>query len=196
MSKQKVNPHVLSISVIGLSVALTAICSWISLPIGAVPFTLQTFAIFIIAGLFDLKTGLLSFLAYLLLGGVGVPVFANFKSGFAVLQGPTGGYLIGFFMTIIIVWLFKQIKVHQTVFMVIGMVVGLAVCYAVGTIWFYKVYTGGEAMGIMSILSMCVIPFVIPDLAKLAIASIIIIRLRKPLESIGYKYNGTGFAFS
>ena len=195
MEKTKINSNVLTISVVGLSVALLTICSWISIPIGAVPVTLQTFAVFAIAGLFDLKTGMLSMFTYLLLGSVGVPVFANFRSGVAVLQGPTGGYLIGYTLSIVIIWAFKKIKIKPMVSLLIGMVVGLIVCYAFGTIWFYFVYANnGEAKGMLDILSICVIPFVIPDLVKIAVAAILVERLKLPLEKIGFKYNGTGFA--
>ncbi len=173
MAKQKINSNVLTISIAGLSVAMLAICSWISIPIGAVPITLQIFAIYIIAGLFDLKISMTSVLAYLLLGAVGVPVFANFKSGIAVLQGPTGGYLIGYVFTALIVWA--------------GMLVGLTVCYAFGTLWFYFVYlNSGDTKSIGYILSICVIPFIIPDLVKIVVASILVNRLQIPLKKLGY----------
>ena len=195
MGKKKINSNVLTISVVGLSVALLTVCSWISIPIGAVPITLQIFAVYIIAGLFDLKIGMTSVFTYLLLGAVGVPLFANFKSGIAVLQGPTGGYLIGYVLTALIIWSFKQIKFKKAFFLTLGMLVGLTVCYAFGTLWFYFVYLNqGDTKSIGYILSVCVIPFVIPDLVKIAVASVLVNRLKIPLEKIGYKFDGTGFA--
>ena len=187
MAKQKINSNVLTISIAGLSVAMLAICSWISIPIGAVPITLQIFAIYIIAGLFDLKISMTSVLAYLLLGAVGVPVFANFKSGIAVLQGPTGGYLIGYVFTALIVWAFGRIKFKKPFFLTLGMLVGLTVCYAFGTLWFYFVYlNSGDTKSIGYILSICVIPFIIPDLVKIVVASILVNRLQIPLKKLGY----------
>lgn len=187
MEKQKINSNVLTISVAGLSVAMLAVCSWISIPIGAVPVTLQIFAVYIIAGLFNLKTSMTAMITYLLLGAVGVPVFANFKSGIAVLQGPTGGYLIGYVLTALIVWAFKQIKFKQTFFVTLGMLVGLTVCYVFGTLWFYFVYlNSGDTKSIGYILSICVVPFIIPDLVKIAVASVLVNRLRTPIKKIGF----------
>ncbi len=195
MGKQKINSNVLTISVVGLSAALIAVCSWISIPLGAVPITLQTFAVFTIAALFDLKIGLMSITSYLLLGAVGVPVFANFKSGISVLKGPTGGYLIGFLLSAVIIGLFKKIEVKPKLFLVVGMIFGLIVCYAFGTAWFYFVYSGdGEKMGVLRILSLCVVPFIIPDMIKITAAFVLVRRLKVPLEKIGFKYSGTGFA--
>ena len=137
MTKSRFNSNHLRVSVVGLSVALLTVCAWISIPIGAVPVTLQLFAVFAIAGLLDLKIGVLSMISYLLLGVVGVPVFANYKSGAAVLQGATGGYIIGMLIAVIIVNLFKYIKIKPILFLVLGMIVGLIVCYIFGTLWFY-----------------------------------------------------------
>ena len=75
-----------------LFAALIAICSWISIPT-AVPFTLQTFAVFLALGVLGGKLGTLSVAVYLLLGAVGLPVFAGFQGGLGALLGATGGYL-------------------------------------------------------------------------------------------------------
>ena len=155
MAKQKINSNVLTISIAGLSVAMLAICSWISIPIGAVPVTLQIFAVYIIA--------------------------------VAVLQGPTGGYLIGYVFTALIVWAFGRIKFKKPFFLTLGMLVGLTVCYAFGTLWFYFVYlNSGDTKSIGYILSICVIPFIIPDLVKIVVASILVNRLQIPLKKLEY----------
>ena len=75
---------------IAIFAVLIAICSWISIP-ATVPFTLQTFGVFIAAGVLGGKRGTLSVLVFILLGAVGIPVFANFSGGIGVLAGPTGG---------------------------------------------------------------------------------------------------------
>ncbi len=186
--KQKLNSNILTITMGAMSVALIAVCSWISIPLFGVPFTLQTFAIFMIAGLFDLKTSVSAMTVYLLLGAVGVPVFANFRSGVGVLVGPTGGYLIGFFIALFIIALFKNIKKDSVVFLVIGMLLGLIESYAFGTVWFYYMAADGSR-SILEILGICVFPFVIPDLAKLAIAAVLVNRLSIPLRKMGY-YTG------
>ncbi len=185
MQKKKIDPKLITLTMGAMSVALIAVCSWISIPLFGVPFTLQTFAVFLIAGLFDLKTSALSMTAYLFLGAVGLPVFANFKSGAAVIVGPTGGYLIGFLAAFFIIALFKKIKKDSTVFLAIGMLVGLIESYALGTLWFYFIAAKGSK-SIMEILGICVFPFVIPDIIKLVIAVILVNRLSVPLKKMGY----------
>ena len=73
-----------------LGAALTAICAWISIP-AQVPFTLQTFAVFLVTGLLGLKCGMLSVTVYLLLGAVGLPVFAGFSSKLMFAQAAVEG---------------------------------------------------------------------------------------------------------
>ena len=85
----------LNLVYIAFFAVLIVICSWISIPT-LVPFTLQTFAIYLTVLLLGWKRGLGAILVYILLGIVGVPVFSGFKAGLGVVAGPTGGYIIGF----------------------------------------------------------------------------------------------------
>ena len=85
--------------------AVIAVCSIISIPVGEVPITLQTFAVCISAALLGWKRGTLSVLIYILLGAVGVPVFGGMTGGLGVLAGPTGGYIIGFLPAAVIIGL-------------------------------------------------------------------------------------------
>ena len=164
---------------IGLSAAIIAVCSQISIP-ATVPFTLQTFAIFTIAGLFGAKRGTLSVLVYILLGAVGAPVFAGFTGGISTLLGNTGGYIIGFVFTALIVGIASDKFNRKAVPMIISMLIGLIVCYAFGTAWFMFVYARNTgAVGLGTVLGWCVIPFIIPDLVKIACAFIICNRTGK-----------------
>ena len=74
---------------IALFAVLIAICSWISIP-ATVPFTLQTFGVFVAVGTLGGKRGSLSVLIYLLLGAIGIPVFAGFQGGLGIILGNTG----------------------------------------------------------------------------------------------------------
>ena len=91
------------IAFIALSAALMAVCSWISIP-AAVPFTLQTFAVFLTTGLLGGRRSTIAVMLYIFLGAVGLPVFSGFSGGIGHLIGPTGGYIFGFSFTALIMY--------------------------------------------------------------------------------------------
>lgn len=169
---------------IGLFVGLMAICSWISIPT-AIPFTLQTFAIFLAVTILGGKRGTLAVVVYLLLGMVGVPVFAGFAAGPRVLFGTTGGYLIGFIFSALLMWLMERLPGRKLWVQMLSMLLGMVTYYIVGTIWFMVVYgsTNGP-VSLLTALGWCVFPFVIPDLVKAALALGFGSALKKPLAEI------------
>ena len=154
-----------------LFAALLAICAWLVIPIGDVPFTLQTFGVFAALGLLGGKRGTIAIAIYLLLGAVGVPVFAGFRGGIGTLFGTTGGYLVSYLFMGLIVMLAEKLFGDRTIVFLIAGVIALAVCYAFGTAWFVVAYarTAGPISWAAAI-GKCVLPFVLPDLAKLALA--------------------------
>lgn len=170
---------------IALFAALMAICSWISVPT-TVPFTLQTFAVFVTVGLLGGKRGTLAVLVYILLGAIGLPVFAGFSGGLGSLLGSSGGYIIGFLFSALVMWgmekLFhlpaaggdeagKGLVTKRNGVLVLSMVLGLLVCYLFGTVWFMAVYTSANgAVALMTVLGWCVFPFIPFDLLKIALA--------------------------
>lgn len=182
VAKTRDNTKVLDLVYISIGAALIAICSWISIPT-AVPFTLQTFAVFFVLLSLGGERGTLATLVYVLLGAVGVPVFAGFSGGIGVLLGSTGGYIIGFLFTGIIYIIFTRFISKKLVVKIIALVLGLAVCYAFGTAWFMNVYikTSGE-VGLLTVLGWCVFPFIIPDLIKLALAVVIAKRIEPVIK--------------
>ncbi|MBO5621673.1 MAG: biotin transporter BioY [Butyrivibrio sp.] len=182
VAKTRDNTKVLDLVYISIGAALIAICSWISIPT-AVPFTLQTFAVFFVLLSLGGERGTLATLVYVLLGAVGVPVFAGFSGGIGVLLGSTGGYIIGFLFTGIIYIIFTKFVSKKIVVKIIALVLGLAVCYAFGTAWFMSVYikNSGE-IGLVTVLGWCVFPFIIPDLLKLALAVVISKRIEPVIK--------------
>ena len=154
-----------------LFAALLAICAWLVIPIGDVPFTLQTFGVFAALGLLGGKRGTIAIAVYLLLGAVGVPVFAGFRGGIGTLFGTTGGYLVSYLFMGLIVMLAEKLFGDRTIVFLIAGVIALAICYAFGTAWFVVAYarTAGPISWAAAI-GKCVLPFVLPDLAKLALA--------------------------
>ncbi len=140
--------------------AMTAVCSWISLPVGDIAFTMQTFAVFLALGLLGGKWGTAAILIYLLLGAVGMPVFSGFRGGIGMLAGVTGGYLWGFLVSGLTYWALERLG------KIPAMAAGLLVCYLCGSLWF-ALYAGG---GIGFIVLRCVLPYLIPDILKLWLA--------------------------
>ena len=162
---------------IAIGAALIAVCSWLSVPF-AVPFTLQSFAVCLLAALLGRKRGLLTVLVYILLGAMGLPVFAGFKAGFGVLLGATGGYIVGFLPTALAIGLCTDRFGVKPLPLALAMLLGMLLCYACGTVWFMVVYTRGSGpIGVLSALSCCVFPFLAPDALKCALALLLARRL-------------------
>jgi len=168
---------------IALMTALLAVCSWISIPF-AVPFTLQTFGVFFAMKYLGGKKGTLAVVIYILLGMIGVPVFAGFSGGAAVILGPTGGYIVGFIAMGLIYWLMeKQMKKKFVSYLVLAF--GLLMCYLIGTVWFVVVYTKNSGpVGIIQALSWCVFPFIIPDAVKLCLAVFVSGKVKKAMDKV------------
>lgn len=156
---------------IALMTAVTCVLGPLSIPLpfSPVPISLTNFAIFLAIFVLGMKNGTISFIIYLLLGAVGVPVFSSFRGGFQVLAGPTGGYLIGFIFLALIMGFALDHFDRKLVPTIIGMIIGMAVCYAFGTVWLAKLLSLSFKEGLM----MGVIPYLPGDVAKIIIAAIV-----------------------
>ena len=173
----------------GLFAAFTAVFSQISLPIGPVPISCSLIAVYL-AGLFlPVKTAALSQLVYLLLGIIGVPVFAGFQSGAARLAGPTGGYLlvypvIALFLSLAMVVYDKKLATKplavRTVYIVCALLISLLICYAAGTAWF-TVFSGSS---FQKALSLTVVPFIAGDIAKIVLCTVVTLSARERLKKV------------
>lgn len=154
-----------------LFASLMAICAWICVPIGDMVFTLQTLGVFLTLGLLGGKQGSAAILIYLLLGAAGLPVFSGFRGGIGMLVGVTGGYLWGFLLSGLLYWALEPLGRLP------AMIAGQIGCYLCGCFWFY-LYAGG---GLWLILARCVLPYLIPDAIKLALAFFLSRRLSRHL---------------
>ena len=117
-------------------------------------------------------------------GAVGAPVFAGFKGGIGALLGVTGGYLVSYlFMGLVVILAEKWFGRSNLVFLIAG-VIALVVCYAFGTAWFVVAYakTAGP-ISWAAALGKCVLPVVIPELIKLALAALLRARVGKYLPA-------------
>lgn len=161
-----------------LMTAVTCILAPLSVPIGPVPISFTNLAIYLSLYLLDWKRGTLSYFLYLLIGFAGLPVFSGFTGGVAKLAGPTGGYIAGFIPMAIIAGIVID-HCQKRWIQLLGMIVGTAICYALGTAWFcvQAGYTVSAA------LAVCVFPFIPADLIKMLIAMTIGPEIRKRVGS-------------
>ena len=159
-----------------LCAALTCILAPISIPLaGGVPISLATFTIMLSGVLLGGPLGAISQLLYVLLGAVGLPVFAGWTGGIGIVLGMTGGYILGY---ILLAWLTGLIykpfsrspkMAVRLSFMVLGMVVGTTALYVLGTAWF--IFSTG--MTLRASLAACVLPFIPGDVIKMIAVCVI-----------------------
>ncbi|MCR4591469.1 MAG: biotin transporter BioY [Lachnospiraceae bacterium] len=179
MISEKNVSKTLDLVYIAVCAVLTAVCSWISIP-AVVPFTLQTFAVFLVLELIGGKRGTISIIVYILMAAVGLPVLSGFAGGPGALVGMTGGYILGFIFIGLIYMLGEKLFGRKLPVRIISMVLGLFICYAFGTAWFMTVYARKTGpIGAGAALSLCVIPFIIPDLLKISLAVMLAHRIRR-----------------
>ena len=156
-----------TLAMIGLMAALICILGPLSipLPISPVPLSLTHLPIYFSVYLLGMKKGTVSYLIYLLLGLVGLPVFSGFSGGPGKLFGPTGGYIIGFIFMAIICGFFIDRWSDKWYLCLAGMLLGCSVCYLFGTVWLSYQSKLSFSVALMS----GVIPFIPGDLIKILI---------------------------
>lgn len=162
------------ISLIGLFVAITAICSWITIPLPftPVPINMATFAVIMSGLVLGARLGAISQIIYIFIGIVGMPVFSGFSSGFGVLVGPTGGYLMGY---IFIALLSGILSKNHDYKIFIGIVLGNVMCYILGSLWFMYI----TESNLTTTLTLCVFPFILGDILKILLAYLVFKRIPK-----------------
>ena len=162
----------------GLFAAVLTVCAWVSIPMGDMVITMQTFGIFLTLGLLGGKRGTVAILVYLLLGAVGAPVFSGFRGGLGALLGTTGGYIFGFMLTSLCYWLITSVNPSPAA-RLIAMVVGLFLCYFCGSWWYLTRYLAAGSVTFGIVLLKCVVPYLLPDALKLILAWFLTSRLSR-----------------
>jgi biotin transport system substrate-specific component len=177
-----------------LFAAVTAILSqiMIPLPFTPVPINLALLAVWVCGGMLGPKKAAISMIVYILLGAIGVPVFVGFTGGLGALAGPTGGYIIGYLPSAVLMGVFLseragysgagriavQQGVKRVLFRTVKGIPAMLVCYAFGTVWFI-ILTG---MQLIPALLLCIVPFIPGDVLKMIAAVLILDALRKRLK--------------
>lgn len=151
--------------------ALLAVCAWLSIPLGDLAVSMQTFGVFLTLGVLGGRLGTAACGVYVGLGALGIPVFTGFQGGLGVLLGPTGGYIWGFLAAGAIFWALEK---RIPLWLCMGL--SLIGCYACGTAWYHFAYA---QTGLWAVILKCVVPYLIPDGAKLALAVVVTRRLER-----------------
>lgn len=165
---------------IALSVAFLCVSAMITVPLFPIPITLQSLALLLVMYLLGAKNGGAALLVYLALGAIGLPVFSGFLGGIGVLFGPTGGFLFGFLFAIPAFWLFPRLLRRKSVAALCAMVATLLALYVFGALWYYFLFAADTSF--WAVLTLTVLPFVLPDAVKLSLALLIGSRLIKHLR--------------
>lgn len=177
-SKEKLKSYIL----IALFSALICVSSFICIP-APVPFTLQTLAIFCSLTILGGKKGLLSIILYIFSGIIGLPVFSGFSGGLGHLLGATGGYISGFILTALLYRIITKLFGSSAKAKAVGLILGLTACYLFGTLWYTIVYVENTSpQSFLSALTVCVVPFIVPDAIKIAVAILISHKLSAVLK--------------
>ena len=134
-----------NLTLIALFAVIIAICSWVTIPFYVVPFTLQTLGVFLTLRFLGSKRGTVAIAVYLVLGALGVPVFAGFTGGIGRLLGPTGGYLVGFLVSGLVMMLLDRWKAEKYVWTLLKMAIAMAA-------WDVIISSSGKVSGMRAVM--------------------------------------------
>ncbi|WP_342512111.1 biotin transporter BioY [Sporosarcina sp. FSL K6-1522] len=162
-----------------LFAAIIGILAQMTIPLPLVPITGQTLAIGLAATILGARYGTLSVIIYLCMGAIGMPVFAQMSAGFGILVGPTGGYLVGFIPTALVIGYFLEKTSFTLKNAIIANIIGMFIALIFGTVWLKIIanitwsaaFIGGFA------------PFLIGGILKALIAAWAGIAVRNRLKS-------------
>ncbi|RKJ51398.1 biotin transporter BioY [Butyricicoccus sp. 1XD8-22] len=173
--KSKTYPYVMT----AFAAAIIAVLAQITIPLPLVPITGQTLAIGLVVTILGTKYGTLSVLVYILLGAIGMPVFSGFSGGFAVLVGPTGGYIIGFLVQALVMGIYMDKLGYNYVQAIISNLLGMIVTLSFGTIWLKILANISWEAAFFS----GVAPFIVVGIIKAIIAAWVGIMVRNRLTT-------------
>ena len=171
------NNKIQNLTLTALMAAILCIAGPIVIPIGMVPMSFANMAIYLTIILLDKKRATISVAIYLLIGFVGLPVFAGFSGGAGKLLGPTGGYLIGYLVLSLIAGTILE-KVEKS--KLLALATGTLGLYAVGTIWLML----QSNLTFITALSVGVLPFIIFDVIKIIAAVALGNSIKKRMQAI------------
>lgn len=158
---------------IALFAAVIAISAWVAVP-AAIPFTMQTFAVFFAVGTLGTRCGGAAVFVYILIGCTGFPVFAGPIGGIGALFSPNGGFILSFLPASLVCGLLSD-RAKGFRRTALSMAAGLTVCYIIGSAYFAAI----SGLDAKSVIISCIIPYVIPDTVKILLAAALSQRIKK-----------------
>lgn len=173
---------------VALFAGITAILAQFTIPLALIPLTLQTFAVGIAVTVLGMRVGTWSIVLYLLMGLIGLPVFAGGAAGFGVLFGPTGGYLVGFIFTGLVTGYILEKTQFNVPTAFVANTLGALVTLFFGTIWLQL--SAGMSFG--AAMASGFVPFLIPGIIKAAGAAYVGILIRQRLIHANRYYSVKG----
>lgn len=165
---ERLGTRVRHVALVVAGALFVILCARVVIPTQPVPFTGQTFGVLLVGGALGFRRGLAALLLYLAIGAIGVPVYSEGRSGIAVIQGATGGYLIGFVVAAGVVGRLAELGWDRRIGGALAMMaIGTAIIYAIGVPWL-KVALG---LSWPDAVAGGMTKFLIWDAAKLAVAA-------------------------
>ena len=178
MKKQSL--HIRDLCMIGLFTAVIVIMAQIVIPMPfGVPFTMQTFAITLAGIVLGSKNGAIASIIYVMLGAVGLPVFAHFTGGWQSLAGPTGGFILSFPLMAYIVGLGMELRSKWKGFSIIMLILGTCLNLFCGALMFSAITNIPLIVGITT----CIVPFILAAIIKAFLAYVLGFNIRKRLQA-------------
>lgn len=167
-----------SVALCGLCIALLAVSAAISVPLGPVPFTLQTLVLVLICCVLTPGEAIATVACYLLFGAIGLPIFSGMRGGLAILAGPTGGFLVGYLVSALVACPLRSLLVERGVKMVVGDVAAAVIIWAITYLLGFIQLMFVAQLDPVSAFAAGIAPFIIPDLAKVVVAITLAVPIR------------------
>jgi len=173
------------ITQIGIFAALTAIGAFISIPIGPVPISLQTFFVLLSGIILGSRKAMLSQVVYVMLGLIGLPIFAGFSGGFQTVFKPSFGFIIGFIIAAYVVGKISERKSNSIKYMSIAVITGSLIMYAIGIPYMYYILNIilSKNLDIIQIMKIGMFMFIPGDIIKAIVVVLIGKKLQGKLEN-------------
>ena len=172
-SEDKLTLRARQVLMVAAGILLLAVAAKIKVPMWPVPITMGTFAVLAIGAAYGARLGLVTILGYMIVGALGLDVFAGSSAqtfGLAYMMGGTGGYLVGYVLATVVLGALAQRGWDRSIgWMALAMLIGNAVIYLPGLAWLGQLYGWDKP-----ILQWGLTPFLIGDVIKLALAAVLL----------------------